>query len=357
MEIVRHNRGIALLITLAMITVMMAAAVEVNRRVRDGVTSTASARDRVTLSYMASSGIHAAMAMLVKDRNDSDTDSLQEDWADPEKTAEVLRQIFQFEQGRVTVETVDEMGKIQLNSLVVFPEGKAFNEPQRQLWEKFLNNFKLLDDERYEDIEPSTILSSIKDWIDSGDDDAVTGLSGAESDYYEGLEHPYSCRNAPFNHLGELVLVKGITEDLYRGADDLEGIASYLTVHGMSATAENKFTYEGKININTAPMPVIAALLPSGDENLAQAVADYRLEKSDETYIHDLSTPTWYKEVPGLSDVTINADLITTSSDIYRIRSTAALDDTSLTITAVVQREKLVKTGKWTCRVLRWLPE
>ena len=346
----------ALLITITVITLMMVTTIEVNRRVRSNVISTAGTRDRVTLSYMASSGIHAAMAMLIKDRNDSDTDSLQEDWANPEKVAEVMGDI-PFESGRVSVEIIDEMGKIQVNSLVDFPEGRAFNEAQHQLWENFIAFFKLLDDEQFQDIEPSTILNSTKDWIDSGDDDAVTGLSGAESDYYQGLEPPYSCRNAPFDHLEELARVKGVTADLFDGVGGESGISSYLTVYGVSATAENKFTYKGKININTASLPVIAALLPPGDAIFAQPIDEYRLEKADETYIYNLSSPTWYKDVPGLSDVTIKADLITTSSDIFRIRSVSTLDDMSMTVTAVVQRAKQAKTGKWTCSVLCWQPE
>ncbi len=48
------------------------------------------------------------------------------------------------------------------------------------------------------------IINSLKDWLDSGDDDAITGLSGAESDYYEGLEPPYSCKNGPMDNLGEV---------------------------------------------------------------------------------------------------------------------------------------------------------
>jgi hypothetical protein len=34
---------------------------------------------------MASSGIQAAMAMLIKDKKESSIDSIQEDWADPGK--------------------------------------------------------------------------------------------------------------------------------------------------------------------------------------------------------------------------------------------------------------------------------
>jgi len=64
-------------------------------------------------------------------------------------------------------------------------------------------------------MDPSAIINSIKDWLDSGDDDAITGLSGAESAYYQDLDPPYPCRNGPFPHLGELALLKGVTAELF----------------------------------------------------------------------------------------------------------------------------------------------
>jgi general secretion pathway protein K len=125
----------------------------------------------------------------------------------------------------------------------------------------------------------------------------------------------------------------------------------------MSEKGSTSFTYEGKININTADLPVLAAILPSGNEDLAQAIYDYRQETSDSEYIHNLSSTTWYKSVPGLSDIEIDPDLITTASDFFRIESVAMLHEMKIKITAVVKREKIKKTGKWTCRILRWETE
>ena len=84
-KLLANNRGIALLITISITTILVAAALEYNRRARYEVLSTAAVRDRLTLSYMASSGIHTAMALLIKDKGESNFESLQEDWANPEK--------------------------------------------------------------------------------------------------------------------------------------------------------------------------------------------------------------------------------------------------------------------------------
>ena len=48
-----NNRGIALLITISIITVLIAGVLEWNRKVRSSLTVTAAFRDRVTLSHMA----------------------------------------------------------------------------------------------------------------------------------------------------------------------------------------------------------------------------------------------------------------------------------------------------------------
>jgi len=78
---------------------------------------------------------------------------------------------------------------------------------------------------------------------------------------------------------------------------------------------------------------------------------------SDSHYIHDLSSPSWYKQVPDLQGVVIDPRLITLSSDLFRIRSSARMDTLSVTATALVQREADPATGKYTCRILTWLLE
>ena len=355
MSFLGNNRGIALLVTLSIITILVAVTLEMNRKIRSAVFSAAATRDRMTLLNMASSGIEIGKALLVKDKNDSDTDSLQEDWAKSEKISEILKDI-PFEKGTITLSIGDELGKIQINSLVKFPDGHSFNEPQRIMWEQFLSGL-MSQNESFEGLEPLTIINSVKDWIDSGDDDAITGLNGAESDYYQDLDPPYTCKNGPITHIGELALIRGITSELLKGAGGVSGLSDYITVFGMSQAGDNTFTYEGKININTADLPTLAAILPFGSEPLAQAIYDYRQETSESEYIHDLSSPTWYKRVPGMGDINIDSNLITTSSDFFRIESVATLNEMKVKIDTVVNREKNQKTGKWTCKVLRWETE
>ena len=352
LKIARNNRGIALLITISVTTILVAAALEYNRRARFEVISTAAVRDRMTLSYVASSGVHTAMALLIKDKAESNFDSLQEDWANPEKIDEILQEI-PFDSGKLSVVITDELGKIQVNALVAFPDSRRFNESQVMIWERILNVIGSEDDLQ-NDSNPTAIVNSVKDWLDSGDDEATTGLSGAESSYYEEQDPPYASRNGPIADLNELLLIKGITPQLYYGTENATGLANYMTVHGLAVGAGTTFNYPGRININTADIPVLAALLGTENQDLAQAIYDYRQEMAAEKDVHDFSSPKWYKSITGFSDVTIDSRLFTTSSDVFRIQSTASINDIQSSVIAVVQRVQNPESGKWSCKVLNW---
>jgi general secretion pathway protein K len=352
LKITQNNRGIALLITISLTTILVAAALEYNRRARFAVVSAAAARDRLTLSYMASSGVDAAMALLVKDKSESNTDTLQEDWANPEKIDELLQEI-PFENGKLSVTITDELSKIQVNALVSFPDSRQFNEPQIMLWDRFLRYIGSEDDLK-DDSDPVAIVNSVKDWLDSGDDDATTGLNGAETSYYEGLEPPYQSRNGPILDLNDILLIKGITPKLFYGSEQTPGMAGYMTVYGMEMGAGTSFTWPGRININTADVPVIAALLGLENKELAQTLIELRQEATADKDNHDFSNPQWYKEIPGFGDVAVNANLITTSSDVFRVKSEAAINETKTSVTAVVQRVQSPESHKWTCKVLSW---
>lgn len=351
----RNSRGIALLITISITTILVAATLEYNRRARFAVISTAAARDRLTLSYMASSGVQIAMALLVKDKSESNFDSLAEDWAVPEKIEELLQEI-PFEAGKLSVTITDELSKIQVNALVKFPDSRQFSESQIMLWDRLLRYIRSEEDLNDES-DPVAIVNSVKDWLDSGDDEATTGLSGAESSYYEDLDPPYASRNGPMQDLNELLLIKGITPQIYYGSQEAPGLASFMTVHGMTMGAGTAFSWPGRINVNTADVPVLAALLGLENQELAQAIVEFRQEAAEDKDGHDFSNPKWYKEIAGLGDVAINTNLVTITSDVFRIKSEASINATKTSAIAVVQRVQNPESRKWTCKVLSWKTE
>lgn len=68
----------------------------------------------------------------------------------------------------------------------------------------------------------SELAASIIDWRDE-DSDVTTG--GAEDEYYLLLSEPYNCKNAPFETVEEILLVKGASEELLYGEDiNLNGL-------------------------------------------------------------------------------------------------------------------------------------
>lgn len=141
----------------------------------------------------------------------------------------------------------------------------------------------------------SVASDSILDWIDPDD---ATRPAGAESDYYQGLNPPYFAKNAPIDDLSELMLIKGITTNMYEGAgsqdnqgdqDNLGGQYGNFAHHklgfgnapgqdqGYAFALTNVFTpySSGKININTADATVLS-LIPGMDTDSAQAILKWR---------------------------------------------------------------------------------
>jgi type II secretory pathway component PulK len=132
------------------------------------------------------------------------------------------------------------------------------------------------------------LASAIIDWRDADSD--LTGLDGAEDDYYLTLPTPYHCKNAPFESVDELRLVKGCTPELLYGLDlnqngvldeaelnaedqgipadnYARGILPFVTVHGLLATTPSTATTSTTdANGNTVTMISVT----STDQSLQQ---------------------------------------------------------------------------------------
>jgi general secretion pathway protein K len=365
-----NDKGMALVMVLSVVLVMVTVAIQLHGNERDNMLNAAAMTDRRKLDQMTTSAVHLAMAVLVKDRMESENDSLQEDWAD-EETLKTLLELIPFDQGKIGLKIVDELGKIQINALIQQPQNQyddditepsVFQKAQKTLWERLIENVMIgieLLGEEIEEIEETnkeTILDSLKDWLDK--DDIETPLNGAESDYYEGLEPPYECKNGPFDHISEVRLVKGITPEVFNGIGELGGIGDYITVHGVEKPKDQEnlnFDYPGKININTAPLPVLSVMMKKEAESLANILIEYREALNGTVYVHpEINTDEkWYQTaLGGGSD--INENLVMISTNIFRIIATAELNGVKASTTAVVRREQASASSTWKCKVLNW---
>ena len=101
-------------------------------------------------------------------------------------------------------------------------------------------------------------------------------------------------------------------------------------------------------------LAVLFALLPAENEDLAETLDELRRELISGRQTVDLSDPNWFRQIPGLAELKLDPKLITTSSDLFRVESTAAVADATTTVTAVMERVQAAATGRWTCRILAW---
>ncbi len=63
---------------------------------------------------------------------------------------------------------------------------------------------------------PQELIAALLDWLDPDDEPRE---SGAESEYYQGLDPPYDAKNGPLDSIEELLLVKGWTAAVVYGED------------------------------------------------------------------------------------------------------------------------------------------
>ncbi|MEE4365126.1 MAG: type II secretion system protein GspK [Desulfotignum sp.] len=365
-----NPNGMALLVVLGVISVLLATGLHLARLTNKSVIAAGHQTDRFTAREMALSGIHLAMALLADDAEKSDIDSIQEDWADPEILSRITTQLG-YTRGQISLEITDEMGKIQANALLQQFPGHTENPDQVRLWEKFID--PLISEDQSRDLQdPVAIINALKDWLDSGDDGAVSGLSGAESVYYSGLSPPYTCADGVLHHVSELLLVKGLNLDLFDSITDNSGpdtqenalentcaaLGDLFTVYGTSDLhADGKtYHYPGRININTAGIRVLAALLPRGMEAFAQDMLDYRAQKSEDgkMFLNPLDKG-WYNRVIDLSakEREIFERMIRYDSNIFTASSTVQLNQARVTLSAYIKRERQKTTNQWICRIIQ----
>ena len=315
--IIKNQRGMALLMTILIISLIMVVTLRFNMTMRASLSGASNLQDNVTLDFMARSVFNATRAILSVDAEDNGYDTLHEDWANLSAAAMYFSYFFSRGQGGLSVK--DHSGRIQVNSLLEKHEDAwQADEVQKKIW------LNLLSSEEYEltEEEAENIIEAIIDWIDEDDD--IFGFGGAESSYYQSLENPYSPRNGPMEFVEELLLIKGITSELFYGTEEVAGLADLVTPWGR----------DGKININTAGPLLLMALSDQIDLDMVDGMMNYR-----EFAESDLSDPGWYKNAPGFpGDVTIPPELITTASSFFEISTDVVLEDMSRKVRGMIAR-------------------
>jgi len=322
-RVLKDNGGVALILTVLIISIIVAVTLEFNTAMRSELYAAVNLRDGIRLGCVARSGFDYALAVLFEDALDAERpfDSLREPWADSKALSDNSSSLF--EEAAFEVQIRDLAGRIQINALV--NQKGEYNALQKDLLTRLLT----LEPFALEAEEVDNLVDAIKDWMDK--DEEVTKF-GAESAYYQTLEKPYLCRNAPLESLEELLLVRGMTRELFYGTGEKPGISRFLTIYG-----------DGKVNINTADPVVLRSLSANLDQRGVEDMVSYR-----EDEYNDISQPNWYKSVPGMSIEVAMDDLVTTTSHHFEIISEAFQDSMRKRVQGLVERkEGKIKIVSW----------
>ena len=233
--------------------------------------------------------------------------------------------IFAVDEGKCSITISGENGKFNVN-LLKDKDGKLNRTRIEQL-------LRLIDLLNQNETSRSNIgyglVPSIIDWIDG--DDQVMCLpfieqenSGAESSYYNQLKLPYQCRNGLLETTGELLLVKGMTSQIF------DRISNYVTVYG-----------DGKINVNCATELILESLSEKMDATLAKLIIDRRKFKPFES-VTDL------RDLPCMTDSIYNSIkneiTVDQTNQHYHVTSRANIDHFVRVVTAILKRNEKTKS-------------
>lgn len=198
----KNQRGIALIMVLWIIAILSVVVLEFSFGMRTELNLTRHFKDELQLYEMAEGGVHRAIVEMVYKRDSKiqqkrKTLKTEEIPADQMEWATDGRAyLLSFTGGKVEVRVTGEDGKVNINTV------------SESLLRKIVGNMGLEGEAR------DIVVDSILDWRDPDD---FYRLNGAENDYYRALREPYDCKDGPLDSLEELLLVRGVTAELYHG--------------------------------------------------------------------------------------------------------------------------------------------
>lgn len=111
----------------------------------------------------------------------------------------------------------------------------------------------------------ASITDSILDWIDHDD---LVRAGGAEKDYYLGLPRPYLPKNNQIEDIRELLMVKGVSTDMFYGTEYHPGMVHFFGALGSTE----------KMEINSAA-PETFIILGDLDQEIIQDLISARALK------------------------------------------------------------------------------
>ena len=310
------ERGIALLLTLLVLTLLVALILEFDAEARREYRDAATFRDNFKATVLARAAVQAARGVLQQDfLKDKQTgqlfDALTDLWAFPITN-------YAIGDGLLNAKIEDERGKLNLNDLAVTGDPiikKAKVGRVKRLFELVQINPDLVD--------------AIVDWVDDND---VPEPSGAESLYYQTLRPSYRSANQPLQTLLELRLIKGMTPEI------MAKLSKLVTVYPPEG--------QSKVNLNTADPLVIQALDPGITQSVAADIIQSRPYKT----IQELDRVSSFEDI---GKVLRTQNLYDVQSNLFLARMTVKVNEVTRNAVVVLQRDP--STGMSTVQYYRVL--
>ena len=252
----KNNRsGIILLVALWILVILSVLAVGLGRRTGVDLSLTKYALSGLKARYMAWAGLMYAIHQIKMDTEDPIT-----------STSDTLYQCgIKLEEGKTPQLIFQKVSLGDGNFEVFYNPFESGQAPQRVFYglrdEESKINLNAMNSQNYKVLSQlivllgfdedtaKTIASSAADWHDP-DQTMTNPPFGAEDNDYMSLAKPYHCKNLPFQNLEELLLVKGMTSQIY------SKLKNYVTTFPQEASAL-------LVNMNTAAEIVIRALARS----------------------------------------------------------------------------------------------
>jgi general secretion pathway protein K len=266
----KRDKGFAVIIALVAVTVLTIMAGEFAYSMKVETRLAANTNNDEEFYWIGRGGVERACWWLALEGNQPFSSRMQY-WAGgpgdgPETNgplAGMSLQDFQIGEGTVSLTLAEQESKININTA----DGPLLQQ--------------VLSVQGADPNSISVVSDSVLDWIDADDN---TRPAGAESDYYLGLNPPYYAKNAPMDSIEELLLVKGVTPEMFKGTppeDAPQHQLGFGHAPGQEATyafgLRDVFTpfSSGKINMLTADDKVLQ-LIPGLDTAAAQAIENVR---------------------------------------------------------------------------------
>lgn len=271
----RNPRGIALIIVMLVIVVLSASAALFAYSMKVETTLARNVQAETEMDVAALEGLENARYFLGQQLNtpgEANFDALNQPWATGLGGTNELLTGMSLRNNK--------HGRGEWSARIIDLERRVnMNYANRDVLERALDLLQV------DLIDKSTIVDSIEDWRDRNQNPQV---NGAESDYYLRLPQPYFAKDGPIDDLSELLLVRGVTPDLYWGPGGTNrsfevGQAAVVNdPRALSGTwgtvgLVDLFNTVGRmqININTASKEVLQ-LIPGIDEGFAKEIIEKR---------------------------------------------------------------------------------